>query len=71
MTIKVSYMSEPNFGKNGGQPAQSFDLSYTTIIDARQAALPEGAVFAFFKDGNGAYAYSKSFGCWEYHEALG
>ena len=67
MSIRVSYMPEPNQRKSGGQIAQAIDRDFASIEAAKAAPFPDHVVFAFIRVEGGYYSCQKGFK-WEYHE---
>lgn len=67
MNIRVSYMTEPNQEKSGGQMAAAIYRDFTSIEEAKAAPFPRDSVFALIHVEGGYYSSQKGFP-WEYHQ---
>jgi len=67
MNVRVSYLTEPNPEKSGGQIALPIDRNFASVELAKAAPFPGDSVFAFIHVEGGYYSCQKGFD-WKYHE---
>ncbi|HEY2417954.1 MAG TPA: hypothetical protein VGH84_08540 [Steroidobacteraceae bacterium] len=67
MTIRVSYLTEPNQDRSGAQSVPPVDKNFATIEQAKAAPFPGDSMYAFIHVEGGYYSCQKGFE-WHYHE---
>ena len=67
MSVRVSYLTEPNQEKGGSQMVRPIDRDFASVEQAKAAPFPDHVVFAFIRVEGGYYSCQKGFK-WEYHE---
>jgi hypothetical protein len=67
MSVRVSYLTEPNQEKGGSQMVRPIDRDFASVEQAKAAPFPGDTVFALIHVEGGYYSCQKGFD-WKYHE---